>query len=148
MKKMRMLWKILKLTYTDRLFTGFIIIYLIVSLIIMLAEPSVNTYGDSLWFCFVTFTSIGFGDFFAVTLIGRISLVILTLYGIIILALIPGVFVSFYQENLRIREKTSQLEILDKLENLDTLSKEELKKISEKIKKSKLGEARSKNKIN
>ena len=43
-------------------------------------------------------TTIGFGDFSAVTPLGRILSVILGIYGIIVVALITSIIVNFYGE--------------------------------------------------
>ena len=90
---------------------------------------------DGLWYTFVACTTIGFGDFVAVTLLGRILTVYIALNEILLVAILPGVVVSYYLEVIHRREKESVTMFLDKLEHLPELSQEELKEISEKIKK-------------
>ena len=43
-------------------------------------------------------TTIGFGDFAAVTPLGRILTVILGMYGIVVVAVITSIIVNFYNE--------------------------------------------------
>ena len=67
------------------------------------------------------------------TAVGRILTVILVLYGIFVIALIPGVVVNYFVEFNKIRYNESLLMFMDRLEHLDTLSKEELREISQDI---------------
>ena len=78
-------------------------------------------------------SEIGVGDIVAVTTAGRILTVILVLYGIFVIALIPGVVVNYFVEFNKIRYNESLLMFMDRLEHLDTLSKEELRDISQNI---------------
>lgn len=117
-----------------KMFIGFIISYFIVSLVLFLVEPGVKSYGDGLWFCFVSFTTIGFGDITAVTMIGRIMIIFITVYAIVVTAMIPGVIVSYYLEFLKVKENDTISTFLEKLENLSELSKEELDELSERVK--------------
>ena len=50
------------------------------------------------------------------------------------IAVVPGVVVSYYLEVIHRRENEKLMEVLDTLERLPELSKEELKAISEEIK--------------
>ncbi|MPN10646.1 hypothetical protein SDC9_157941 [bioreactor metagenome] len=59
---------------------------------------------------------------------------VLALYGIIVVALIPGVLVSYFTEIKSMKENETIIQFLDKLENLPNLSKDELAKISDNVK--------------
>lgn len=135
MKKLRLLRGVLRRTNADKLIIGFVIFFLIDALIVMIAEPDIKTYADAVWYCYSVFSTAGFGDFSAVTFVGRLMSVILTIYTIIIVAIVTGVIVAFYNDIVSMKYKASKAEILDKLEHLDELSKEELAEISDKIKK-------------
>ena len=71
----------------------------------------------------------------AVTILGRILFVLITLYTILIVGLVTGVIVAFYNDMVSIKYKASMAEILDQLEHLETLSGEELADLSAKIRK-------------
>ena len=73
-------------------------------------------------------------DIVAVTGTGRLLTALLALYGIIVVAFIPAVIVSYSIEFNKVKAKKSVMNFLDKLEHLDTLSPEELREISEHIK--------------
>lgn len=135
MKKLKLLWNILKSVDADKIFVGFISFILFISFIIQMIEPNINSYGDAIWYCFTVVSTIGFGDIVVETLLGRILTIILSFYGIIVVALIPAIIVGYFMEFRKKNLDNSTEVFLDKLENLDKLSKEELKELSAKIKK-------------
>ncbi|MCQ4637640.1 potassium channel family protein [Anaerovorax odorimutans] len=135
MKKLRMLWAILKRTHADKILFTFIINLFVVALLILLVEPDIHRYIDSLWYCYVSIATIGFGDIVAVTILGRLLTVYLSLHAILVIAIIPGVIVSYYTEVVNLRERETVTVFLDKLEHLPELSKEELQQLADKVKK-------------
>ncbi|MFV0550849.1 MAG: potassium channel family protein [Anaerorhabdus sp.] len=134
MKRLKLLWKILRLTGTDKIVSGFFVFLLLSTFVVMLVEPQIKNYGDALWFTFSSFTTIGYGDIVVTTFAGRVITMILALYGIIVVALIPGVLVSYFTEIKSMKENETIIQFLDKLENLPNLSKDELAKISDNVK--------------
>lgn len=73
-----MLLQAFELTGADKIFLGYLTVCIVSALIIIFAEPAIGSYGDSLWFCFAVGTTVGFCNLTAVTLIGRIVTVILS----------------------------------------------------------------------
>lgn len=134
MKKLRILHNIMRTTLLYETLIGFLLYYFLTALIIWLVEPEIGDFGDSLWFCFAACTTVGFGDVVATSTLARILTVILTLYGILVVAFIPGVIVSYVTEFHKAKSNESLTVFLDKLENLENLSKEELKEISTRVK--------------
>lgn len=134
MKKLRRIIMILKRTGTLKMLVSFIVFYCAASTVVWLFEPNVNTIGDGFWYCFVASTTIGFGDIVALTYLGRIITVLVSVYGIVVTAMIPGVVVSYYMEFLKIKEKETVSLFLERLEHLNELSREELTELSGKIK--------------
>ena len=57
-----------------------------------------------------------------------------TLFGVLTVAMVPGVVVAYYTEYLKIKEKETVSTFLEKLERLPELSKEELTELSERVK--------------
>ena len=135
MKRLRLLKGVLKRTHADRLISGFVVFFLLDAFLIMLVEPGISNYRDAIWYCYAVFSTAGFGDLVAVTVPGRILSILLTVYTILIVALVTGVVVAFYNDVVSMEYKASKAEVLDKLEKLETLSKEELSELSEKIRK-------------
>ncbi len=60
----------------------FSFIFLAAGLLLWL-EPDFTSYGDSLWYSFVTATTVGYGDMLVTTAFGRIISIILAIYGIL-----------------------------------------------------------------
>lgn len=134
MKKLKLLWFILKSCNADKMLISFLGFIFLISLIFISIEPDINSYGDAIWYCFSIVTTIGFGDIYAVTLVGRVFTVVLGIYSIFVVALLSGVTASYFIEIQKIRASESVVMFMEKLENLENLSREELAEISSKVK--------------
>lgn len=134
MKRRNVIWKVLKRTGSLRLLYGFIIVFIIISITIMIVEPNINTIGDGIWYCFNVMTTIGIGDITAETVIGRVLSIVLSIYSILIIAVIPGVLTSYYIESVKIKSNESAEKFMYDLERLTELSYDELAELSEKAK--------------
>jgi len=68
-------------------------------------ESNIKTASDALWWSFVTITTVGYGDFYPTTPLGRISAVILMTAGV-------GLFGTFtaYVASLFLKEEEKELE--------------------------------------
>ena len=135
MKKIRVLGIILKRTKADRILSGFLLFLFAAALIIQIVEPDINRYVDALWYCYAVISTAGFGDVVAVTFIGKVCSVLLTVYSMFVLAIVTGVVVNFYSQVVETHSKETLTPLMDQLEHLPELSKEELEAISQKIKK-------------
>ncbi len=133
-RKLHVLIKILKTTNADKIITGFIGFTFIMAFIIMMVEPNITNYGDALWLCYAALTTIGFGDVTAVTFVGRICCVLISIYALFALAIATGVVVTYYNNIIKIKHQDTINAFVDKLERLPELSKEELDELSKKIK--------------
>lgn len=134
MKKRKLMWNVLKRTGANKLLYGYLISFIIIAVLIVIVEPDINSIQDGIWYCFSVMTTIGFGDLIAVTLIGRILSIVLSVYSIIMIAVIPGLITSFYLEVVKLRANDSMEKFMSDLERLPELSKEELTVLSEKVK--------------
>lgn len=135
MKKLRILWGILRHTHADRILLGFVLFLLADAAIIQIVEPDINRYGDALWYCYAVISTAGFGDIVAVTLIGKTCSVLLTIYTLFVVAIVTGVVVNFYTQLVELQRKETLTAFMDKLERLPELSKDELETISKNIKR-------------
>lgn len=133
-RTLRLLRDAFKTAGADKIISGYIIWFFISAVPIWLLEPNINTYQDSLWFCFASATSIGYGDVIAVTMIGRIITVILSIYSIAVIAIFTAVVTSFFTDLARLKASDSAREFADDLEHLPELSREELEQLSQRIK--------------
>ena len=96
--KFTVLFKIIVRTFALEVILGLLTIMIAFSLVFMLYEESITNFADGLWYSFAVVTTIGFGDYVAVTPIGRILTTVLGFYGIIVVAVITSIIVNFYNE--------------------------------------------------
>lgn len=134
MKRLRILNFILRRTHTYPILFTYLIFLLADALVILLVEPDINTYGDALWYCYAVLSTAGFGDIVATTFIGKAASVLLTVYSLLVIAIVTGVVVNFHSQLIQIRQKETLAAFVDKLEHLPELSLDELKEISERVK--------------
>lgn len=82
--------------------------YIIISaLIIFNVEPdSFNSFFDAIYWATVSLTTMGYGDIYPVTEIGRIVTMISSLFGIAIVALPAGIITAGYMDELNNVAKT------------------------------------------
>ena len=135
MKRLRLLWNVIRATGAERVFTGFLLSLAGAMLVLPRMEPEIHNYGDALWFLFESFTTIGYGDMVPVTMIGRLVTVFVSLYGILVVALSTGVIVGYYSEILKARANASLDEFIHELEQLPDLSRDELLTLAERVRR-------------
>mgnify|MGYP000736086258 CR=1 FL=1 len=78
MKKLKLLWMILKRTKATQILSGYIVFLFVSAAIIQLVEPDINRYGDALWYCYAVLSTAGFGDIVAMTFVGKLVSVLVT----------------------------------------------------------------------
>lgn len=130
MKKFRMLNSILKGSGITPILVSLISLMFVGAFLLFLVEPEITSYGDALWLCFTTVTTIGYGDFYATTTLGRLISVILSMYGIIMIAMITGVSVNYFSEVRKLTSNEEVKRLMISLENLEGLNRKELKEVS------------------
>ena len=99
------IWKIIRETKVIEEFVGLFILVFVFSYIFYRIEPTIETYGDGIWYSFALVTTTGFGDYVVVTPLGRILSIILGFYGIFIIAIVTSVIVNFYQQKIKDESK-------------------------------------------
>lgn len=97
--RIKLLLKILIETHTIDVILCLISFMIVFSFMLHRFEADTFTnFWDAMWYCFTVVTTIGFGDFYAKSIIGRTLTVILGIYGIVVVAIITSVVVNFYNE--------------------------------------------------
>lgn len=81
---------------------GFAIAYILISaLVIFNAEPETfETIFDAIYWATISLTTVGYGDVFAVSTIGKVITMISALLGIAVVAMPAGIIIAGYQEEL------------------------------------------------
>ena len=93
------LLKIIRSTYIFEIIYGLLLLMIAFSFYFMIMEENIKTFADGLWYSFSIVTTIGLGDVYAKTPVGRVLSVILGIYGLIVVAAFTSVFVNFYRES-------------------------------------------------
>ena len=113
----------------------FLALFLAASALTAVYEPDIGGFANAAWLMFQVVTTIGLGDYTCVSLVGRASAILLSIYSVFFLALITGAVVSFCTETMQMRRDESVAHFLSQLGHLPDLSHEELVELSEKVKK-------------
>lgn len=85
---------------------------------------NIHTAGDALWWAFVTITTVGYGDFYPVTIEGRLIAVALMLVGIGLFGTLSGIMASVLMGKDQERNEA--------LERLDARTQELLQKLEQR----------------
>ena len=129
--EMRQVWKILQRSGAYRIISGFFGFFLVCALVIWRMELGVRTYGEALWYCFAAVSTIGFGDVTVRMTVSRVLTVLLSVYGMVTLAIFTAVVVQYFQEVVAHGQREKIQLFMKELERLPELSKEELRRLSE-----------------
>ncbi|MFF2445496.1 potassium channel family protein [Neobacillus sp. NPDC058068] len=126
----------------DKLFVTVIALLFITAIPMTWIEPSFHSYGDALWWTVVTTTTVGYGDLYPETNVGRIIASVLMFVGIGLIGVVTGTVASIFSnkkgdlpERLKyVRDKIddypslTEPEILVMIEQLKAYQKEQSKK--------------------
>ena len=85
--------------------------------------------GDSIWWSFVTTTSVGYGDIYPTTNLGRIIAVLLMIVGLGFVGMLSGTIATYFLSQKKIKNSYRDIvleDIKDKLDSFDDLSSDEL----------------------
>lgn len=133
-KYKRILRQVFHIAGADKIIKSYMIFFIAIAIVLWIIEPNIKTFSDSIWFCFATATTTGYGDITAISLAGRILTIILSIYSVGVLAIFTAVITSFFMEYSKLTAKENVRKFIDDLQHLDELSKDELKELSEKVK--------------
>jgi len=73
-------------------------------------DAKILTYGDALWWALVTVTTVGYGDYFPITVEGKAVAVTLMLTGIGLIAFVTGSLASWVVEKVAAEDEESDQE--------------------------------------
>ncbi len=124
---------ILHQTYADKILGGYLAFILVSALLIWIFEPTITTYRGALWYCYAVISTVGFGDMIVTTAIPKVISVLITIYSIVVIAIITGIFVNYYNQVIEMKNHNTLSAFMDKLERLPELSPEELQDLSNRV---------------
>jgi voltage-gated potassium channel len=67
---------------------------------------NIKQFGDAVWWAFVTITTIGYGDYYPVTVEGRVIAVLLMLSGLALVSVITVSFASWFLDRMNLEVTT------------------------------------------
>lgn len=124
--KINVLNKIIKKSMVYEIILALLIFVILCSIYFTVVEPNMTSYVDSLWYSFAVITTIGFGDVYVTTTLGRILSVILGIGGIVVVALFTSIIVNFYNE-MNHRRDYKEIEKIEK--EIERIEEEEKEKV-------------------
>ncbi len=78
-------------------------------------DSNIQNASDALWWAFVTITTVGYGDFYPVTLLGRIVAVILMTAGVGLFGTFTAYVATFFLEQEEAKEEKREERILEEI---------------------------------
>lgn len=123
--KINVISNIIKKSLAKEIILGLLILVILCSVYFTLVEPNITSYVDGLWYSFAVITTIGFGDVYVSTTLGRILSVILGISGIAVVAVFTSFIVNFYNEMNRKREEKAIQKLSKEIQKLEQENKEE-----------------------
>lgn len=133
MKHIRILGRVMRQTGAYKIWIGFVAFVLVCSAIVWLAEPGIDSFGDGFWYCYAVVTTVGFGDVVATALVVRVLSVLMSIFAVVVIAILTGVVVNFYNHIIELRREDSLAAFLEKVDRLPEMSKEELQEVAERV---------------
>jgi voltage-gated potassium channel len=83
--------------------------YLIALATLAVERPATDavivTFGDAVWWAFETVTTVGYGDMYPVTPLGRFYAVLLMMGGIVMIGVTSGTVVSYITDRIRAQQR-------------------------------------------
>lgn len=90
-------------------------------------EANIKTPSDALWWAFVTITTVGYGDKFPVTTVGRLIAAILMIAGVGLFGTFTGYIANFFVDQEQQQEESEIRELIQEVrqlrEKIDDLEK-------------------------
>ncbi len=124
-----------KIAGADRIFAAYLCFFILCALVLWIIEPNITCFSDSLWYCFATATTIGFGD---ITVTGNLSRgisLLLSVYSIGVMAVFTAVITSFFLDAAKYRAVDTAKVFLADMERLPDMSRDELEELAERVKR-------------
>lgn len=90
--------------------------------VLQFERPAVNgdidNFGDALWWSVVTMATVGYGDFYPVTLGGRLSAVAMMIVGVSLIGAITATFASWFVQRVRGPEDLAEQKLIEEVADL------------------------------
>ncbi|WP_260412610.1 potassium channel family protein [Alkalihalobacillus sp. TS-13] len=101
-----------------------VVALLFLSVIPMWVEPNFESFEDALWWSIVTLTTVGYGDLYPVTTVGRLIASFLMFVGIGLIGVITGMVASFFSNAKELPEELR--DVRESIDNYPSLTNGEI----------------------
>lgn len=99
------------------------------ALFCLLEPETFPAFGNAIWYAFQAITTIGFGDIVAHSAICRVITIVIGLSSLVVVALITGTVVNYYNEMMRMRNNSTIVAFDKQMKKLTELSPDELSEL-------------------
>ncbi len=79
---------------------------------------TITTFGDALWWGLTTITTVGYGDMYPVTGVGRLIAAVLMIGGVSVVGILTASFASWLIESVKTENEVRNSELLEELVKL------------------------------
>lgn len=116
-------------------FTALIVLFGAIGMYQLEGGHTIDSFSDSLWWSFVTTTTVGYGDIAPVTGAGRLLASVLMVIGIGFVGMVTGTIATYFVNRAdSIVSKNDEIErIKEKLNDFNELSLNEVKQLNNKL---------------
>ena len=114
--KLHVISNIIKKSLVNEIILSLLILVVLCSVYFTVVEPNITSYVDGLWYSFAVITTIGFGDVYVSTTLGRILSGIRGISGIAVVAVFTSFIVNFYNEMNKKREERTLKKLIKEIE--------------------------------
>lgn len=109
-------------------------IILLSGLGIYFCEEKMTSFSNAIWWAVVTASTVGYGDFFPVTLAGRLIALALMLTGIGTIGMLTGSIATFFLNHKEDKKDEIKELIISRIENIKEIEEHEYNELLELIK--------------
>lgn len=122
---LRPVYGILKTNGLDKLLISTVVLIFLIPIPLIMVEPDINTFTDALWWAVVTTTTVGYGDMYPATGLGRILAVVLMIVGIGVIGTFTSAISAYFSASSAAEPKDPVLDLITSIKKLDKLTDED-----------------------
>ncbi|MDQ0229947.1 potassium channel family protein [Metabacillus malikii] len=108
----------------DRIFIVIVILLFFSATLMFWLEPNFETFEDALWWSVVTTTTVGYGDLYPETTVGRLIASFLMFVGIGLIGVVTGTVASYFSRGRVLPEQLKYVK--DRIDNSSSLTETEI----------------------
>lgn len=128
-------YTLLKTNGLEKLLVFAAVLIFLVPIPMIMIEPQIINYNDAIWWAVVTITTVGYGDIYPETGVGRFFAVILMFVGIGIIGTFTSAISAYFASRKQAAEEDHILDIVNSIKKIEKLTAEDHQLIQSYLKK-------------